>query len=79
MDIKGIDLRGAGLVLELFKEIDSVLKIFKFEPEKVFSGKKIEELFKKREQAREKKDWDLADSIRDELNAMGVESHDKKV
>ncbi|MEA1969840.1 MAG: cysteine synthase [Thermodesulfobacteriota bacterium] len=79
MDIKGIDHRGAGLVLELFKEIDSVLKIFKFEPEKVFSGKKIEELFKKREQAREKKDWDLADSIRNELNAMGVESHDKKV
>jgi cysteinyl-tRNA synthetase len=34
---------------------------------------------KKRELARTSQEWEAADRLRDELVAMGVELHDKKV
>ncbi|MFH1546911.1 MAG: cysteine--tRNA ligase [bacterium] len=37
---------------------------------------KVEKLVKEREEAREKKEWDKADSVRDELVKMGVEIED---
>ncbi len=56
-----------GLTLESLKE-----KEVKITPE-------IEELIKKREQARENKDWKLADQIRDKLVELGFKVQDKKL
>jgi len=39
----------------------------------------IEELFALREKARLEKNWALADSLRDQLNLLGFEVHDKKL
>lgn len=39
----------------------------------------IQQLLQQREQAREAKDWKLADQIRDKLKELGVDVHDKKL
>ncbi len=39
----------------------------------------IETLIKQREQARAEKNWALADQLRDKLNALGYQAHDKKL
>ncbi len=75
---KNINEKGAASVLSLFKDIDSVLKIFKFDFKKKYPAD-ILLLLKKREDARNKKDWAAADKIRHELNALGVEIHDRKI
>jgi len=78
MDSNGIDREGARAVLDLFREMDTVLKIFDFAPRDLPSAKVLG-LLEKRETARLNMEWDLADSLRDELVAMGVEINDKKV
>jgi cysteinyl-tRNA synthetase len=40
---------------------------------KKIDERKVEELIQRRQQARESKDWNLADKIRDELNVLGIE------
>ncbi|MBU2452977.1 MAG: cysteine--tRNA ligase, partial [Proteobacteria bacterium] len=69
---------GAKRLVNCFKEIDSVLKIFNFDKKREYSSK-AQDLMKKREQARHQKDWDLADKIREQLITLGVNVHDKKV
>jgi len=73
-----INLDGANKLLNCFKEIDSVLKIFNFNTKREYS-REIRDLLREREHARQEKDWEQADRIRDRLNALGVSVHDKKV
>ncbi len=74
---KGIDKKGARSVLDLFKELDSVLKIFDFDHEKHYSAEVVE-LIRQRQAARDRKDWAVADEIRKKLHALGIEVHDRK-
>lgn len=72
-----IDPGSAGKILAVFREIDTVLKILKFESVTQYP-EKAKELIELREQARQKKDFKLADEIREKLLEMGVVIHDKK-
>ncbi len=75
---KRIDTDGAQKVIDAFRRIDQVLKIFNFEAEAI-SGVEIKELIAQRSQARLDKNWAIADKIRDELEAKGVAVCDTKV
>jgi len=68
---------GAFKIIETFRNIDSVLKIFDFEDE-VYDPE-VERLIKARDKARLAKNWDLADKIRDQLREMGVTVKDTRV
>jgi cysteinyl-tRNA synthetase len=72
-----IDAEGALKIVDAFRNIDSVLKIFDFQDE--IHDPEIERLIKQRDNARLEKNWDLADKIRDQLNAMGITIKDKKL
>lgn len=65
-------------IIEVFREIDSVLRILTFEPGSDYPDK-IQELIKKRDKARENKEFEKADQLRAELSSLGVTVHDKKV
>ena len=73
-----IDSTGAKEVLSLFKELDGVLKIFEFDREKVIP-EKVAILIEKREAARSNGNWELADTLRNQIKAMGVEINDRKM
>jgi cysteinyl-tRNA synthetase len=72
-----INQDAAGKLINCFKEIDSVLKIFDFNIKMEYSDE-IQSLILERKQAREKKDWELSDKIRKKITALGVNIHDKK-
>ena len=72
-----IDPNGAQKLVNCFKDIDSVLKIFNFDKKTKYSGE-IQDLIKERERAREQNDWKLADKIREQLTTFGISVHDKK-
>ena len=78
MDTRSIDSEGAKAVLSAFKEVDQVLNVMDFTPADHVS-ETVKTLMEKREQARFNQEWAEADRLRDELVAMGVELHDKKV
>ena len=59
--------------LELFNELTGVLRIVSEEED---SDEAIDALIAKRQKAREEKDYQLADEIRDELDAKGIEVMD---
>ena len=65
-----------GAVLGLLPNRDAALTAATESPEianrKSEISSHVEELLVRRAEAREAKDWDAADSIRDELNKMGV-------
>jgi cysteinyl-tRNA synthetase len=65
-------------LLNCFKEVDAMLKIFDFNTKMEYSNT-ARELIEERDGARLKNDWVLADKIRDKLVTMGVYVHDKKV
>ena len=73
-----LDPESAKKLLECFRDMDSVLRIFNFD-ELIDHPKDIRKLIKDRELAREKNDFELADRIREKLTALGVHVHDKKV
>ncbi|MCK5164572.1 MAG: cysteine--tRNA ligase, partial [Desulfobacula sp.] len=68
---------GAQKLVNCFKEIDSVLKIFSF-TKKIQYSDEIQDLIEERERARIQRDWELADRIREQLAALGISVHDKK-
>ena len=68
---------GAQKLVNCFKEIDSVLKIFSFTKKLQYSDE-IQDLIEERERARIQRDWELADRIREQLAALGISVHDKK-
>ena len=72
-----IDPEGALKIVDAFRNIDSVLKIFDFQDES--HDPEIERLIQERDKARLEKNWDLADKIRDQLKAGGVTIKDKKL
>ena len=74
---KRIDQDGASKIVDVFRDIDSVLKIFDFSDE--LTDPEIERLIQKRDKARLEKNWNLADKIRDQLQSCGITIKDKKI
>jgi cysteinyl-tRNA synthetase len=70
-----IDPDGALKIVDAFRNIDSVLKIFDFQDES--HDPEIERLIQERDKARLEKNWNLADKIRDQLKTGGVTIKDK--
>ena len=73
----GLNQAGARRIIDAFKQLDAVLNIFEFEKED--RDERVRELMAEREEARQRKDWELADGLRERLSAMGVEVKDKKI
>ncbi len=73
-----IDPDSAKKLLNCFKDIDSVLKIFSFDKKEEYSDE-IQDLIRERDRAREQKDWKLADQVREQLTNLGISVHDKRV
>ncbi|WP_426575971.1 cysteine--tRNA ligase [Xenorhabdus stockiae] len=82
--LKADDMAAAnGLAAEL-RKLAGVLGLLEQEPEQFLQGgadddgdvAQIEALIKQRNDARKNRDWALADSARDQLNAMGIELED---
>ncbi len=72
-----LDPEGASKIIEAFRGIDSVLKIFDFKDD--VHETDVQHLIEQREQARREKNWDLADRIRDQLSARGITVKDRKI
>ncbi|MBS4023534.1 MAG: cysteine--tRNA ligase [Dethiobacter sp.] len=60
----------ASIMLSLFEELGEILGFFKLHEDSLDA--RVEELMAKREEARQVKDWATADSIRHELQSMGI-------
>lgn len=74
---KELDQAGAGRIIDAFKRVDAVLNIFDFEQQP--QDAEIKKLLLEREEARQRKDWETADRIRERLKAIGVGVKDKKI
>ncbi len=72
-----LDPEGASKIIDAFRGIDSVLKIFDFKDDIHDPG--VQRLIEQRDQARQEKNWDLADRIRDQLTARGINVKDHKI
>jgi cysteinyl-tRNA synthetase len=72
-----LDPDGASKIIDAFRGIDSVLKIFDFKDDIHDPG--VQRLMEQRDQARQEKNWDLADRIRDQLSARGITVKDRKL
>jgi cysteinyl-tRNA synthetase len=75
--LKNIDPQNACQIVNVFKELDSVLNFFNFDQHA--SHKDMAELMERREKARQDKNWGLADSLRQQLVDLGVPVRDKKI
>ncbi len=71
-----LDPDGASKIIDTFRGIDSVLKIFDFKDD--IHDPEVQRLMEQRDQARREKNWDLADQIRDQLTARGITVKDPK-
>ncbi len=76
MDGNGIADRDKTAIIDALHQIDSVLGVLRLEPEE--GNASVEALVKEREEARKKKDWDRADSLRQRLLEMGIEILDTR-
>jgi cysteinyl-tRNA synthetase len=72
-----MDQTGARRIIDAFKKVDTVLNVFDFEREP--EDPEVQKLMREREEARRRKDWKLADQLRERLMAMGAEVRDKKI
>jgi len=72
-----MDPDGASKIIDTFRGIDSVLKIFDFKDD--IHDPEVQRLMEQRDQARREKNWDLADKIRDQLAARGITVKDHKI
>jgi cysteinyl-tRNA synthetase len=72
-----LDSSNARSLLDAFRKIDEVLRIFDFGQNA--EDEKVKALLEKRREARQGGDWTLADRLRDELEAMGVHVRDEKL
>ena len=70
--VSALSVADADKLLIFLEEIDSVLNIMDFSKQGAVDGD-IDELIKKRDVAREEKDWATSDKIRDELKSKGIE------
>ncbi|MFO7752115.1 MAG: cysteine synthase [Desulfobacteraceae bacterium] len=78
LDNRSIDSKGAAMIVDFVKELDTVLNVFCFDFRKPDS-RTVRELVEKREKARLAKNWELADRLREELVQMGVTVQDESV
>ncbi|MBA3011237.1 MAG: cysteine--tRNA ligase, partial [Desulfobacula sp.] len=78
INLNQINCVSARRLLECFREVDAMLKIFDFSGKMEYSDT-VRTLIAEREEARAKNDWILADRIRDRLVDLGIHVHDKKV
>ena len=76
MDQKGLSPIDKEKAFKALDRFNSVLGILDLEPQGV--DEKVEALIQKRQKAREKKDWDEADRLRQELKEMGIEVIDAR-
>ena len=74
---KAIDPEGASKIQLAIRQIDGVLHILKTDPETLPLD--VQELIDKRNQARQDRNWVLADQIRDALAARSVVLKDGKI
>ena len=72
-----LDPEGVSKIIDAFRGIDSVLKIFDFKDD--IHNPEVQHLIEQRDQARREKNWDLADQIRDQLTARGFTIKDQKI
>ncbi len=74
IDEKKLNRAGAERVKGLMMDFDKVLGVLRgfCERREEKLSKEVEDLVRKREEARETKDWKTADSIRDKLREMGI-------
>jgi len=77
IDSRRLSPADAEKILESFKSIDQVLKIFNFTSAEM--DPEIRELMTRRASARKQGDFETADRIREELQARGIEVHDQKI
>ncbi|MFZ1983803.1 MAG: DALR domain-containing protein, partial [Desulfatitalea sp.] len=64
-------------IIAAFKSIDAVLGIFHFEA--AHTDPRVQRLLDQRQAARRAKDWQQADALRRELEALGVAVRDEKI
>jgi cysteinyl-tRNA synthetase len=74
---KKINADGASKVLDVFRSIDTVLKLLDFDDDVI--NPTIQKLIKTRDQARSEQNWELADRIRNQLRASGIIVQDDKL
>ncbi|NVM21175.1 MAG: cysteine--tRNA ligase [Desulfobacterales bacterium] len=74
---KELDQAGAGRIRNAFKRVNEVLNIFDFKQPALDTH--VQDLIRRREEARRRKDWEYADRIRERLKEMGMEVKDKKI
>ena len=60
------------LILEFYREVDEIFSYLPQQPQSTALEKEVEALIASREEARRRKDWALADSIRDQLREKGI-------
>ena len=72
-----MDQTGARRIIDAFKKVDTVLNVFDFEKQP--EDPEVQKLTLEREEARRRKDWKLADQLRERLMAMGAGIRDKKI
>ena len=72
-----LDPAGAARVLETLAMIDAVVNVLDFDDET--RDPTVRDLIERRDRARQARDWDLADRLRERLLAMGVVPRDGKV
>ena len=70
LDKKVLDRQSSTGVIELFKKVDSILGVLKERPLEL--NAQIKDLVNKREEARKKGDFGLADQIRNKIFSLGI-------
>ncbi|MFH1588113.1 MAG: cysteine--tRNA ligase [Candidatus Diapherotrites archaeon] len=78
IDEEKISASDAKKVISFLKEIDSVMNVFSFEKKEEKLSKELMDLIKEREKARNEKNWNESDKIRDELKEKGIELMDSE-
>jgi len=78
VDSGEVDARGASMIIDFFRELNTVLNVFRFDFQKPCS-QSVRKLMEKRKKARLERNWELADRLREELLKMGVTVHDESV
>jgi cysteinyl-tRNA synthetase len=72
-----INVSGAAILIDAFKQIDDVMQVFDFSPRQL--DPEFQDMMKQREAARAAGDYATADRIRDALRAAGVDVQDDKI
>ena len=74
---RGISAANARMLIDEFKNVDEVIRIFDFSPKALDPA--VRKLMETREAARGVGDFEKADRIREELRALGVNIQDDKI